>query len=149
MSIVLIVEDDSMIADCLEEVLLDAGYEVCGIAATVAEGVRLGESHRPDLAVIDLRLADGEFGTDVAAALCPHGGVGVLYVTGNPDHNRMSQAEGVGCLTKPYSPALLVAALRYVTARMTKIASPPVPVGLTLLGRHSAGIHAAVQAPGV
>ena len=36
MSKVLIAEDDLMIADMVEQILVDAGYEVCGIARTVA-----------------------------------------------------------------------------------------------------------------
>ena len=71
-----------MIADYLEEILVEAGYDVCGIAGNVAEAIALGERHRPDLGVIDMRLGDGEYGTEVAAALCPHGGFGVLYATG-------------------------------------------------------------------
>jgi len=39
---ILIAEDDFMIADAAEEVLLGWGYEVCGIARTVADGVALG-----------------------------------------------------------------------------------------------------------
>ena len=58
---VLIVEDDLMIADSAEEVLVEYGYRVCGIARTIAEAVDLGFRHRPDIAVIDLRLADGGF----------------------------------------------------------------------------------------
>ena len=38
---VLIAEDDLMIADLAEEILIDAGYEVCGIARTVAAAVAL------------------------------------------------------------------------------------------------------------
>ena len=38
---VLIAEDDLMIADMLEMSLVDSGYEVCGIARTVAEAVAL------------------------------------------------------------------------------------------------------------
>jgi DNA-binding response OmpR family regulator len=56
---VLIAEDDLMIADLAEEVLAEAGYEVCGIARTVAEAIALAQHHTPDLAVLDLRLADG------------------------------------------------------------------------------------------
>ena len=41
-------------ADMLEEVLVAAGYEVCGIARTVNEGVELCERHKPDLAVMDI-----------------------------------------------------------------------------------------------
>ena len=68
MASVLIVDDDLMIADWLEEVLVEAGYEVCGIAATVADAIELGERFRPDLGVIDVRLANGGSGMDVAAA---------------------------------------------------------------------------------
>ena len=38
---VLIAEDELMIADMAEETLVKHGYEVCGIARTVAEAVRL------------------------------------------------------------------------------------------------------------
>jgi two-component system, response regulator PdtaR len=34
---VLIAEDDLMIADIAEEILIEHGYEVCGIARTVTE----------------------------------------------------------------------------------------------------------------
>src|ERR1700687_3250505 len=66
---VLIAEDDFMIADMAEEVLVEHGYEVCGIARTVAEGVALGQRHKPDLALIDLQLADGGLGTEIVAQL--------------------------------------------------------------------------------
>jgi len=38
---VLIAEDDLMIADLAEEILVDHGYQVCGIARTVSEAVTL------------------------------------------------------------------------------------------------------------
>ena len=66
---VLIVEDDLMIADLAEEVLIDHGYEVCGIARTVDEAVALVRRYNPDFAVIDMRLADGGLGTEIAAQL--------------------------------------------------------------------------------
>ena len=62
---------------------VDSGYEVCGIARTVAEAVALGRSHKPDLAVIDVRLADGDLGTEIAAQLGALGRLGILYATGN------------------------------------------------------------------
>jgi two-component system, response regulator PdtaR len=65
---VLIAEDNLMIADLVEEILIEHGYEVCGIARTVAEAVVLAQHHKPDLAVLDLRLADGGLGTDIEAS---------------------------------------------------------------------------------
>jgi response regulator of citrate/malate metabolism len=66
---VLIAEDDLMIADMAEEILVSNGYEVCGIARTVAEAVALGRDNLPDLAILDMRLADGGLGTQIAAEL--------------------------------------------------------------------------------
>ena len=113
MASVLIVDDDLMIADWLEEVLGEAGYDVCGIATTVAEAIELGEFHRPDLVVLDIRLANGGNGMDVAVALRRVGRFGVLYSTGNPEH--MDKAVGEGLLTKPYPGSSLVSALRIVS----------------------------------
>jgi hypothetical protein len=42
MSKVLIAENDLLLADMLEEDLMHAGYDVCGIARTVEEGVAIG-----------------------------------------------------------------------------------------------------------
>jgi DNA-binding response OmpR family regulator len=56
---VLIAEDQLIMAELLEIVLADSGYEVCGIARTVDEAVALGELHKFDLAVLDVQLAKG------------------------------------------------------------------------------------------
>lgn len=131
---VLIVEDDLMIADNLEDVLIEAGYEVCGIATTVDEAIRLGELHRPDLGIIDLRLRHGEYGTAAAAALCRRGDLGILYATGNPDHPMLVGAKGVGCIGKPYSSGSVVAALKVVSDRMANLPVPSaLPTGFALL----------------
>jgi CheY-like chemotaxis protein len=129
---VLIAEDDLIIADMIEETLIEHGYEVCGIARTVAEAVALGLRHRPDLAVIDLRLADGGLGTEVAAQLTALGRLGVLYATGN-----MAQiilTDGDACLAKPYSRADLLRGLEIVADIVaTGRASAPFPPGFQVL----------------
>jgi DNA-binding response OmpR family regulator len=131
---VLIAEDDLMIADMAEEALVDSGYEVCGIARTVDEAVALGRRHRPDLAVIDLRLADGGRGTEIAAQLGPLGRLGVLYASANISPVMLSGAEGDACLAKPYRFADLVRGLEIVAGIVaTGTASPPFPRGFQLL----------------
>ena len=130
---VLIVEDELMIADFLEEILVDAGYEVCGIASTVAEAIALGERHKPDLGVIDLRLSRGESGTVVAAALRRRGDFGVLYATGNPEQALLGQAEGEGCIAKPYLARNIVSALGVVSEKMSNRPLSAFPRGFRLL----------------
>jgi DNA-binding response OmpR family regulator len=114
MSKVLIAENDLLLADMLEEALLHAGYEVCGIALTVEEGVALSTHHDPDLALLDLRLASGGLGTEIAAQLDRDGGLGVLYATGNSDQIHLTKADGDACLVKPYRPEDVVRALKIV-----------------------------------
>jgi CheY-like chemotaxis protein len=111
---VLIAEDDLVTADGVEEILIEQGYEVCGIARTVAEAVELGRAHKPDLAVIDLRLADGGLGTDVADELGLLGRVGILYSTGNGLQAVLTSAQGDACLSKPYRSSDLLRGLAIV-----------------------------------
>lgn len=77
---VIIAEDDLLIADLLEDVLVEAGYEVCGLASTVLEAVDLCNRHQPDLAVIDVRLAAGGWGTDVASGIKTRGKLGCVDI---------------------------------------------------------------------
>ncbi len=69
MTAVLIVEDDLSIADLLQHELEAAGYCVSGIARTTREAEDSAEQHEPDFAIIDIRLANGDLGTDVACNL--------------------------------------------------------------------------------
>jgi DNA-binding response OmpR family regulator len=96
---VLIAEDDVMIADMLEELLVESGYEVCGIGRTVAESVALARRHKPDLVVIDVRLAEEGLGTDIPAQLGAFDRPGVLYATANVSTVLLTAAEGHACLT--------------------------------------------------
>jgi CheY-like chemotaxis protein len=115
---VLIVEDDFMVADCLEAVLSAAGYNVCGVAGGGADALLLDTCHQPDLAVIDFRLQDGEYGTEVGAALCTRRAIGVLYVSGNADDPRLQDAKGTACIAKPYSASSMISALQMVSERV-------------------------------
>jgi DNA-binding response OmpR family regulator len=130
---VLLAEDDLMIADMIEESLLSAGYEVCGIARTVPEAVRLSQSHRPDLAIIDMKLADGGLGTEIVQQLRDGPRIGVLYASGNT--TRIGEdADGDAYITKPYQIGDLMHALRLVGQIVSDgVATPPFPPGFHLL----------------
>jgi two-component sensor histidine kinase/ActR/RegA family two-component response regulator len=131
---VMIAENDLLMADMLEEVLVDGGFAVCGIARTVEEGVELAARHKPDLALLDLRLAAGGLGTEIAARLDRRGGLGILYATGNAGQIRLTKADGDACLGKPYRPADVVRALEIVEELVrTGRAQPPFPSGFHLL----------------
>jgi DNA-binding response OmpR family regulator len=132
--LVMIVEDNLMLADLLEEVLVSHGHRVCGIARTVDQGVRLGRDSSPDLAIIDVRLADNGFGPDVAAALADQTQMAVLYATGNLDIAMVLDARGQGCLVKPYRVEDLVQSLDVVDElHRFGHATSPIPRGFHIL----------------
>jgi two-component sensor histidine kinase len=131
---VMIAEDDLMMADMLADVLIAGGYEVCGIARTVETAVELCEHHKPDLAVLDFRLAEGGLGTEIAARLNRQGELGVLYATGNMGQMGLTKADGEACLRKPYRPADVIRALKIVEQIVhTGDASGPFPKGFSVL----------------
>jgi ActR/RegA family two-component response regulator len=131
----LIAEDDLLVADMLEQVVLRAGYQVCGIARTVSEGIALGEQHRPELAIIDVRLAEGRLGVEIVAAL--RGGLpalGILYATGNAGSTPLTSADGHACRGKPYTNRDMVRALKLVEAIVGGgSAVPPFPARFRVL----------------
>jgi CheY-like chemotaxis protein len=101
MSTVLIVEDDLAIADLLQEALEASGFTVTEIARTVAEAVAAAAHHHTDFAVIDVHLANGDRGTDVAAHLRRIGGIGVILSTGY-DIDGLDVAHADAIMVKPY-----------------------------------------------
>ncbi len=109
---VLIAEDDLMVADMIKSALIHFGFEVCGIARTVQEAVAIARHKNPDLAVIDVRLADGGLGTEIAAELSDLTNLGILYATGNKQN--LTAADGHACLVKPYSEVDLIRGLEIV-----------------------------------
>jgi DNA-binding response OmpR family regulator len=143
---VLIAEDDLMIADLIEDCLTAGGYEICGIARTVDEGIALGRLHRPDLAIIDMRLADGGLGSEIVAQLHEGPRIGILYASGNINQV-IGFANGDACISKPYHTSDILRALKIVEQIVSDgIASRPFPRGFHLLGPDNPAARGQVHA---
>jgi CheY-like chemotaxis protein len=134
---VLVVEDDVLLAECLGETLLDDGHVVCGVTSSVAEAVALARRHRPDIAILDMQLRDGERGSEVADQLDESGDLGrtgILYVSGASDRVIRDARIGHACLNKPYTSASLAAALGIVQEiARDGVTSRELPRGMRLL----------------
>jgi DNA-binding response OmpR family regulator len=138
---VLLAEDDLMIADLVEEALILHGYAVCGIARTVLEAVALGRLHHPELAVIDLRLADGGLGTEIVGQLHDGPPIGVLYASGNVNQV-IELADSGACIAKPFHTIDLVRALAIVRQiAVGSSPSHPFPHGFHLLKTRSSPLR--------
>jgi DNA-binding response OmpR family regulator len=142
----MITEDDLMIADLVEDALVSSGYSVCGIARTVAEGVLLGRLHHPDLAIVDMRLAEGGLGSQIVEQLHAGPRIGVLYANGNINQV-IDQASGDACIAKLFDTAdLLRVSLLVQQILHDDTASPPFPREFHLLNNNGSlcweGTHA-------
>ncbi len=134
MTKVMIAEDDLLTADMLRDALVENGYDVCGIARTVDKAVELAEHCKPDLAILDIRLADGGTGTDIPPRLKNSRHMGVLYASGHVDKLGLTKADGDALLVKPYRAEDAIRALRIVEQIVgTEAASRRFPRGFSVL----------------
>ena len=108
-----IIEDEALVALEMEDHLTDAGHEVVGIADTLQDAIDLIKETRPDLALVDIQLAEGCSGLDVARELNAHG-VPCVFATGNcPGEDR---DDALGCLHKPFNHIQLLGAVTAANA---------------------------------
>lgn len=104
---ILLVEDEQVVAMDIEMQLESFGYEVTGIATTGKEALRLAETTRPDLVLMDIQLCGSLDGFATAAEVQRIGNLPVVFITafGNGEAKRRANAVSpYGFLTKPYRP---------------------------------------------
>lgn len=109
---ILVVEDEALVAMLVEDALLEAGAEVIGPAATVAEALSLLRDGEPSAAVLDLNLA-GEASTPIADTLARMG-VPFVVATGYGAEGLPAQHAAVPVLAKPYDPEELTMLLQRI-----------------------------------
>ena len=111
---VLVVEDEALIAMEIEARVEDAGHRIVGRATTVDEAVAAAERDRPDVVIMDLRLADGSWGGDAARAILTRFGARAIFVSGNLDPGVravLRELDPVAMLDKPFLDGALEEAL--------------------------------------
>jgi two-component system, response regulator PdtaR len=118
---ILIIEDDLLIASEMEAALSDAGFEVVGMVTTGEEALDLAARERPDLAVVDIRLAGTRDGVDTAIALFRSHGIRCIFASAYSDdeaRRRAAPSAPLGWLQKPYS---MVSLTTMVRAALTEL----------------------------
>jgi CheY-like chemotaxis protein len=119
---ILIVEDEALVAMSLRFLLEANGYDITDVTDDIEGAIASCERAVPDVALVDIRLAHGSSGYEVAAEL-RNRGVPCFFLTGNaPEEPRGDLA--LGCIEKPYTEDVLIAALRVAEQRRT--GGPPV-----------------------
>lgn len=110
-----IVEDQYFVAMNSEVCLQEAGYECTGLATTAGNAFDFAERDRPDLIIMDIRLASRIDGVDAAIAIFEHLGIRCIFASAHADKLVRQQAERahpLGWLDKPYSNEQLIRAVQ-------------------------------------
>ena len=110
---ILLLDDEAIIAMDLEMTLEAHGFSVLGPCNSVDDAKEVIAAHRPDLAVLDNNLGNGETSFDLAADLVELG-VPVVFLSGYSANTvavplRLADAPR---LTKPINEQDLIAAIR-------------------------------------
>ncbi len=109
---ILIIEDEPAIALEISTIVEDAGHQVCGIAPTKDQALRLARKNPPALILADIQLRDGDDGIDTVKALLKSIEVPVIFVTGYPE--RLLTGNGLEpafVIAKPFDPEMLKLAI--------------------------------------
>jgi CheY-like chemotaxis protein len=132
---ILIVEDEELLAETLKQLVeLDPLHEVTAIAHDLQTAMEAVEVRPPELALVDLQLANGTSGFSVAARLHELG-IACLFSTGNAPGFPLPDL-AIGCLRKPYETDDLARALKeaedILRGRQKVILRPRLPEQLQL-----------------
>ncbi len=128
---VLVVDDDSLVADGLALQLRAIGHDVIGIAGGGLEALRSARSLQPDLVLLDIQMHDLD-GLSVCRHLMQQQSIPILMVTGHSDHQLIAEAERCGAsgyLLKPTDERRLDAAMVQALARFARSQAPTADPG--------------------
>jgi DNA-binding NarL/FixJ family response regulator len=117
---ILVVEDDSLLSMMVVETLTEDGYQVIGTASNHQDAVALAVSERPDLVIMDVRLAKGTDGVSAAIDIFLTTGIAILFASSHFDSatiERAQSAQPVGWLPKPYTVEQLLDAVAKAMAQ--------------------------------
>ena len=118
---ILIVEDEALIASYIQEVLEESGFVIAGIASSGPEAISLVSANRPDLALVDIKLAGPMDGIEVAQLMRSRFDVQSIFLSGICDPETMERAKRatpLGFLEKPFRPSQVFNALQRALAEL-------------------------------
>ncbi len=113
---ILIVEDQYFVAVDCELHLRSAGMECVGLATTAASALDLAERERPDLIIMDIRLASRADGVAAAIVIYERLGIRCIFTSAHADeltHKEAERAHPLAWVDKPYSSHQLIAAVQH------------------------------------
>jgi DNA-binding response OmpR family regulator len=112
---ILIVEDEPMTALNLEDLLLDAGFEIAGVVGKLEKALVLIDRDTCDAAIVDANLG-GVSASPVASALAARG-LPYIVLSGYSPEQIQGAFPGALLIQKPCRPARLIEALNTIVLK--------------------------------
>lgn len=135
----MIVEDEVLVAIVLRSELEDAGYRVLKLTDRIAEALEVARPNPPDLALVNIDLAGGDDGIELASKLKAMD-IPVLLISGQVSRARSARTVAIASLPKPYDAADMVRAVTYLLGRLGGDPSLPRPAGLEVFDEPGFGL---------
>ncbi len=102
---ILIVEDESLVAMDMVDMLTRLGYYVLPNAMGYNDAIRIIENDKPDLALVDINLSGTQTGIDLARMLSTKYRIPFIFITSHSDKQTVKEAAATlpsGYLVKPF-----------------------------------------------
>jgi DNA-directed RNA polymerase specialized sigma24 family protein len=120
---VIVVEDNPLLAMEIGSLVADMGHVVCGTAATEREAMEIVELEQPTLALVDVRLADGDSGVEIARHLRQKRSLRTIFVTAfDGDIEELDACHLGQIVRKPFTSEAIKAAISRAVFMPTPVA---------------------------
>ena len=109
---VLIIEDESIIALDLDNLVVELGHKVVGTAASKDEAVAKARAQQPGLVLADINLGEGGSGIDAVTEILHSFDIPVIFITAYPERLLTGERpEPTYLITKPFLPETVQATI--------------------------------------
>ncbi|CAN5812416.1 response regulator [soil metagenome] len=125
---ILVVDDDRLVLATLAHGLSLAGYDVID-ADNGDDAILLAREHRPDLALLDIRM-EGKSGFDVAAYLRDHLQIPFMFLSAFADDDTVAQVKALGAVAYLVKPLDIRQIVPAVEAAFSGIAAQKLARGM-------------------
>jgi CheY-like chemotaxis protein len=101
---ILIVEDEAILAMCLQDKLVDLGYGIHAAVGSGEQAVQAALDHRPDLVLMDIKLSGRMDGLEAARQIRELFDIPVIFMSAYSDVDTLQRAlltGSAGYLIKP------------------------------------------------
>lgn len=122
---ILIVEDNVIIADDMQSMLEEIGYEIVDNVIVYEQAVEVLKNNEVDLVLIDIILASDKTGIDLGKHIRDNYNIPFIFVTSNSDRATVENAKTVkpnGYLVKPFEQQDLYTSIEIALSNFTSVA---------------------------